>query len=192
MQRTRVYAVLLVLLATVAIVALVVDASPSSSETSSPPRTRTIRPRVVPPLPSYPIEAGEIQVGLIVRYVAAVDRETVGRYIAGLIETERVEAQRRADEEAAARRVPVPSAPSAPVSGGDCSGFPLPASIIQRESGGDPNAVNPSSGTFGCAQLQPFHFADGGACAGMATDKDGQIACTYELQRRAGMSPWSL
>lgn len=81
---------------------------------------------------------------------------------------------------------------SPPSSGGDCSGFPLPDYIIQRESGGDPYAVNPSSGTFGCAQLQPFHFNGGGACAGFSTDIAGQIACTYELQRRAGLAPWAL
>lgn len=193
MKRTR---VALVLLALLALVAIVVVAVPADGEAHSRPRPPAVAPRTVEPLPTWPIEAGEIQVGLIARYVEAVDRERVGSYIAAVAEADRAEAQRRADEEAAAAAArvpaPAPAAPSAPVSGGDCSGFPLPASIIQRESGFDPNAVNPSSGTFGCAQLQPFHFADGGACAGLSTDKAGQIACVEELQRRAGMSPWAL
>lgn len=100
-------------------------------------------------------------------------------------------AYRAALEDASRRAAELATAQPSRVSG-DCSGFPLPAYIIQRESGGDPNAVNPSSGTFGCAQLQPFHFSPGGACEGLSTDTPGQIACTERLQAAAGLQPWAL
>jgi hypothetical protein len=50
------------------------------------------------------------------------------------------------------------------------------------ESGGDPNAVNPSSGAFGCWQELPSHFAPGGSCAGLDMHTvDGQRECANRL-----------
>jgi Transglycosylase SLT domain len=65
-------------------------------------------------------------------------------------------------------RAPRSSGGSAPASGPCAASAPagFPGWIIQRESGGDPNAVNSSSGALGCAQILPSHFAAGGGCAG--------------------------
>lgn len=58
--------------------------------------------------------------------------------------------------------------------GGSCpadNGSPpagFPGYIIQRESGGDPGAVNSSSGACGRAQILPSHFGPGGGCAGQS------------------------
>jgi Transglycosylase-like domain len=114
------------------------------------------------------------------------------------LETERLEQERLAAEEAArleaerqARaRPPVPAAPRR-TSGsvGDCTGFPVPDAVIQRESGGSPNAANPS-GAYGCTQIMPGWWS--GACAGL--DKysvDGQRACTQIIVNTQGPSAWS-
>jgi hypothetical protein len=77
-----------------------------------------------------------------------------------------------------------PSTPtgSAPPSGGGCGD--LPAYIVQRESGGNPNARNGRYG--GCAQVDDAHFAPGGACAGL-----GYITCVNKLwDGGRGASNW--
>jgi hypothetical protein len=75
-------------------------------------------------------------------------------------------------------------------SGGACGA--IPGYIVGRESGGDPNAVNPSSGAFGCYQLLPDHFAAGGECAGLGTDQAGQDECAGRLwDGGAGSSHWA-
>lgn len=73
----------------------------------------------------------------------------------------------------AARRVPQRGSGGGggvPVSGACAASAPagFPSSIIARESGGDPNARNGSSGAFGCAQILPSHFSAGGGCAGQS------------------------
>ncbi len=56
---------------------------------------------------------------------------------------------------------------SCPSSNGASDAPPgFPPSIIQRESGGDPNAVNRSSGACGPAQILPSWFQ--GRCSGMS------------------------
>jgi hypothetical protein len=70
--------------------------------------------------------------------------------------------------------------------------YAIPAYIVQRESGGDYNAVNPQSGAFGAYQLLPGHFAPGGACAGLSKDPAGQDACAAKLWNGgAGSSNWA-
>lgn len=64
--------------------------------------------------------------------------------------------------------------------GGSCPAV-IPQYIIQKESGGNPNAVNSSSGAFGCYQLMPMHYSAGGACADLGRDVAGQAACAQRL-----------
>lgn len=75
---------------------------------------------------------------------------------------------RLAAARAAAARRRAPS--STPAASGSCAAMKpagFPDSIIQRESGGNPGAVNPSSGAAGCAQIMPFHFSRG-QCVGLS------------------------
>lgn len=95
----------------------------------------------------------------------------------------------------AAARAPVASTPRSGAvtslpAGGPCgSSAPpgFPGSVIQRESGGDPNAVNGSSGAYGCAQILPSHFSSGG-CQGMSYDQ----CWAYLWAGGAGASNWAL
>ena len=74
---------------------------------------------------------------------------------------------------------------------GACTGFAIPDYIIRRESGGDPNAVNPSSGAIGCSQTLPSHYAAGNTCGGLDMHTvDGQRECTQRLVDRSGLAPW--
>src|SRR3954470_12423869 len=70
-------------------------------------------------------------------------------------------------------------APAPSSGGGACNA--IPGYIVQRESGGDPAAVNSSSGAFGCYQLMPEHFSGGGACADLSRDQAGQDECASRL-----------
>ena len=99
------------------------------------------------------------------------------------------EAQR---QRSAAQARPRPSAPrttATPAVTGSCAAMKpagFPDYIIQRESGGNPNAVNRSSGAQGCAQIMPAHFRSGGGCAGMS-----YAACWNHLWAGgAGASNW--
>jgi hypothetical protein len=76
---------------------------------------------------------------------------------------------------------------------GDCTGFAIPDYVIERESGGNPFAVNASSGAFGCAQVMPMHWAPGGACAGLDRySVDDQRTCVDWLsQGGTRLSPWA-
>ncbi|HEY3492181.1 MAG TPA: lytic transglycosylase domain-containing protein [Solirubrobacterales bacterium] len=77
---------------------------------------------------------------------------------------------------------------TAPSSVGECSGFPIPDYIIQRESGGNPWAQNPS-GAFGCTQIMPFWWT--GPCSGLdRTVVADQIACTQIILDTQGISAW--
>lgn len=66
-----------------------------------------------------------------------------------------------------------------------------PDQFIQCESGGDPTAVNPKSGTFGLWQLQPMHFEPGGICEGLGKDQSGQAACANQVYQEQGSGAWS-
>ena len=135
----------------------------------------------------------------ITRYVAYVEGVERAQYAYAVL---LVQAQ---DEAAAAAAraaytpppTPAPNYQPGPVSSGnvgDCTGFSVPDYIIQRESGGDPNAVNPSSGAYGCSQTLPSHYQPGGACAGLNMyTVDGQRQCTYILSDGGtNLQPWAL
>ena len=81
---------------------------------------------------------------------------------------------------------------SSRVAVGACTGFSIPDYIIQRESGGNPNAHNPS-GAHGCSQTLLSHYAPGGSCAGLDPyTVDGQRRCTYILSDGGrNLDPWA-
>ena len=63
---------------------------------------------------------------------------------------------------------------------GECTGFVIPDYIIQRESGGNPNAHNPS-GAHGCTQTLLSHYSSG-SCQGLDPNTvEGQRECTFIL-----------
>lgn len=100
-----------------------------------------------------------------------------------------------AEEWAAASRVPAPN-PSGPTGStvGECTGFVIPDYIIQRESGGNPNAWNSEgSGAYGCAQTLISHYSPGHSCAGLDPYTiDGQRECVYILSDGGrNLQPWS-
>lgn len=115
----------------------------------------------------------------------------VDAYLAA-VESARVEAERAA--QAAQRATQTVS--RAPVSiSGDCA--PVAAiigwGIVNRESGGNPGAVNPSSGAIGCSQTLPSHYNSGGTCAGLDMySVAGQTECTQRLYDASGLRPWAL
>lgn len=86
---------------------------------------------------------------------------------------------------------------------GDCSAFLayVPAWIIDRESRGDPNAVNGSSGAMGCVQELPGHFAEvspwnsnaHGTCYGLDPNTQaGQLECANRLSSGgSNLNPWA-
>lgn len=75
---------------------------------------------------------------------------------------------------------------------GDCTGFAIPDYIIQRESGGNPWAVNKSSGAFGCGQVMPFHW-NGGGCSDLDQwTIEGQRECVDRLSSGGtNLNPWA-
>lgn len=109
------------------------------------------------------------------------------------VEAAEAERQRLAAEEASARRAGAAGATrSRPQSTtGECSGFAIPDYIIQRESGGNPSAYNPS-GAYGCAQTLLSHYS-GGACAGLDPYTiDGQRECVNRLSNGGtNLAPWA-
>jgi hypothetical protein len=62
----------------------------------------------------------------------------------------------------------------------------FPDYIIWRESRGDPNAYNASSGAMGCAQILRSHFNPGGTCDGL-----GYADCWAKMYREQGLTPWA-
>lgn len=74
----------------------------------------------------------------------------------------------------------------------------IPSYIVMRESGGNYGAYNAngcvtrtSRGCIGAYQIASFHFASGGACAGMGTSPAGQDRCAATLWNESGSSPWA-
>jgi hypothetical protein len=66
---------------------------------------------------------------------------------------------------------------------GDCYGGPVPDYIVTRESRGDPNVVNPSSGARGCFQIIPSTHA--AACSDLGWSVEEQKACASRLPSSA-------
>lgn len=146
----------------------------------APPAAEVTAP---PPLAAVGGDSEEAATDLIVAFGEGVQREQ-----------ERLAADEVARMEAARSS----SGPGAAATGsregvGDCTGFAIPDYIIQRESGGNPYAVNSSSGAFGCAQVMPFHWAPGGACEGLDRwSIDDQRTCVAWLsQDGTRLSPWA-
>ena len=84
------------------------------------------------------------------------------------------------------------SGPSGTVSG-DCYGSALPSYIIDRESGGNPNAYNPS-GAWGCFQIMPGTW--GGTCSDLGAHGSASVGAQTECANRlwnggAGSSHWA-
>jgi hypothetical protein len=92
---------------------------------------------------------------------------------------------------------PAPSARSAPVplpgasgGGGGCYDGPIPAYIVTRESGGNPQAVNASSGAYGCFQIMPYVWDAN--CSGLDRGVAGQIECANRISNGGtNLRPWS-
>lgn len=146
----------------------------------APPAAEVTAP---PPLAAVGGDSEEAATDLIVEFVEGVRREQ-----------ERIAAEQMAALEAARPRSGSGSVATGSYEGvGDCTGFAIPDHIIQRESRGNPLAVNSSSGAFGCAQVMPMHWNPGGACAGL--DKysiDDQRTCVEWLSEGGTrLSPWA-
>jgi Transglycosylase-like domain len=67
----------------------------------------------------------------------------------------------------------------------------IPAYIVACESGGDPNAVNSSSGAYGCYQIMPFHWGPGGVCDDLGDVGDQQDECARRIWDGAGPGAWA-
>lgn len=74
---------------------------------------------------------------------------------------------------------------------GECTGFAIPDYIIQRESGGNASAYNPS-GAYGCAQTLLSHYSRG-SCSGLDPYTiDGQRECVDILSNGGtNLQPWA-
>jgi hypothetical protein len=66
--------------------------------------------------------------------------------------------------------------------------YAIPASIVQCESRGDYNAVNPSSGAYGAYQVMPSTAAAYGCDL---STPGGQDACAAEIWAKQGRGAWS-
>jgi hypothetical protein len=121
----------------------------------------------------------------VVDYVNAVTQAHVVDYVNAVANAEAAQVR---------RTLPDLPAPAPSNVGGSCTGFSVPDYIIQRESGGNPGAVNPSSGAIGCTQTLPEHYSPGGACAGLDMHSvDGQRQCTWILSDGGtNLAPWAL
>lgn len=116
------------------------------------------RPAKIRTVPRVALDAAEVT------YQQAHDRavwiDAVWRSEQVRLETEAAQARARAAEAAARARS---RATSSPAVTGTCAAMKPPGFpdwIIQRESRGNPNALNPS-GAFGCAQLMPSSGGSG-------------------------------
>jgi hypothetical protein len=89
-------------------------------------------------------------------------------------------------------RLPSRSSPSTSLSG-DCYASELPDYIVDRESGGNPNAYNPS-GAWGCAQFMPGTW--NGTCSDLGAHGTASVEAQNECANRlwdggAGSSHWA-
>jgi len=106
-------------------------------------------------------------------------------------------AARAAARQAAQQQAAAQQAPQQPVSTGGSWGAPpgsFEACVISRESGGNPAAVNPSSGAGGLFQFLPSTWAGLGLGypGGAQTAPPGvQIQGFFKLYAEAGPGPWS-
>lgn len=84
----------------------------------------------------------------------------------------------------------VPNVPEASGGGGSCYDGPIPAYIVTRESGGNPEALNPS-GAYGCFQIMPYVWAAN--CSDLDRGVAGQIECANRISDGGtNLRPWAL
>jgi hypothetical protein len=93
----------------------------------------------------------------------------------------------------APRPAATPSASSSSQVSGDCYASDLPDYIVNRESGGNPNARNPS-GAWGCAQFMPDTW--NGTCSDLGAHGSASVDAQNECANRlwdggAGSSHWA-
>jgi hypothetical protein len=89
-----------------------------------------------------------------------------------------------------------PQAAAAPVAGPAVAASGFEACVISRESGGNPAAVNPSSGAGGLFQFLPSTWASLGFAASypggaQTAPPSVQVAAFWKLFNEAGTSPWA-
>jgi len=115
----------------------------------------------------------------------------IDEYLAA-VERARLEEEARQAAAAAARPKPSSAGYHPGSTVGECTGFVIPDYIIQRESGGNPSAYNPS-GAYGCAQTLLGHYAKGGSCYGFDPYSiEGQRACVWNLSNGGtNLAPWA-
>jgi uncharacterized protein with PIN domain len=153
------------------------------------PRARVTTPAVLTVMAVPDAETADLGASLERLYADVTARE-VAAYLDAVHEAELAEQARQAEAARQAAR-PVSRTPSAGVTVGECTGFAIPAYIIQRESGGNPSAYNPS-GAYGCAQTLLSHYSSG-SCRGLDPYSiDGQRACVDILSNGGtNLSPWA-
>jgi hypothetical protein len=187
MKRSALALVVVVLTLTVAIASLGFAADGDQVESQATPELPVIG-------------GGEIVAASVVEYVQTAAVAEGAAYVAVLDAANRAAySQLVAQQEAEAREAYLRAQPApAPTysgggtmsGGGSCYGGPIPDYIVNRESGGNPMAQNPS-GAFGCYQIMPEWWS--GACSGFDRYTiDGQKACAAIIWRGgAGASNWA-
>jgi len=127
--------------------------------------------------------AAEIVAHDIVAYTAAVDTSAYLADLGSQIASQAAEAAQRA---AQATPVTTPQTVSGPC-GGATNGADQ---FIARESGGDPNAYNPS-GAYGCYQIMPGTWA-GAGCDELGAYGSASPAAQSACASRLPLSAWAL
>jgi Transglycosylase SLT domain len=131
----------------------------------------------------------EEQRAIAAYYAALEEQRKIDEYLAA-VEAERVRQAELARTQSQSNRAPA-LITSGGTTVGECTGFSIPAYIIQRESGGNPNAMNPS-GAYGCAQTLLSHYSSG-SCRGLDPHTiEGQRACVDILSNGGtNLAPWA-
>jgi hypothetical protein len=187
-------------------IGLMLFAMPGSSKQSPPSSVRTERAHTVQESPPS-LEAGfSASIADLGEYLEATRQAQITQYqvVSYVVAVQNAEAETARQQQAAVQAYAtamqqargsqsnIAAAPTGNVSGGgSCYGGPIPDYIVTRESGGNPNAQNPS-GAWGCYQIMPEWWS--GACSHL--DKytiDGQKSCAAILWNGgAGSSNWAL
>lgn len=113
-------------------------------------------------------------------YIAAVERDELAAFVASI------------PPPAPSFVAPEPVSPQVTSSvGGACGGATNGADqFIARESGGDPNALNPS-GAYGCYQIMPGTWA-GAGCDDLGAYGSASPAAQAACASRLSLSAWNL
>jgi hypothetical protein len=145
---------------------------------------------------AYVQRAGEYVAA--VQYVAVMTAlDQIGQYVTWEAAQE---AQAEAAREWAAAHPPSPPAPLRPANpsvsgggGGACGGATNGADqFIHRESGGNPQAVNPSSGAYGCWQVLPSTWASACGDINGGHPQGATVAQQAACASRLPLSAWNL